>query len=54
MRTARILEGLAASKHAGGAPQDALVLRLITIQVSNFLHLLGCIPMLAYCAGNHC
>ncbi len=34
MRTARILEGLAASKHAGGAPQDALALRLITIQVS--------------------
>ena len=33
VRAARILEGLAASKHAGGAPQDALALRLITIQV---------------------
>ena len=33
VRTARVLEGLAASKHAGGAPQDALALRLVTIQV---------------------
>ena len=37
IRTARILEGLAASKHAGGVPQDALALRLITIQVSALL-----------------
>lgn len=33
VRTARVLEGLAVSKHAGGAPQDALALRLVTIQV---------------------
>ena len=39
VRAARILEGLAASKHAGGAPQDALALRLITIQVRPLLPL---------------
>lgn len=33
VRAARIVEGMAASKHAGGAPQDALALRLLTIQV---------------------
>ena len=32
VRCARILEGLAASKHAGGAPHDALALRLLTLQ----------------------
>ena len=45
MRTARILEGLAASKHAGGAPQDALALRLITIQVSAPSQGRGCIQL---------
>ncbi len=39
--TARVLEGLAVSKHAGGAPQDALALRLVTIQVC-FVHLWAC------------
>lgn len=32
VRCARILEGLAASKHAGGAPHHALALRLLTLQ----------------------
>lgn len=33
VRSARILEGLAATKQDGGAPQDALSIRLLTIQV---------------------
>lgn len=33
VRSARILESLAASKQAGGAPQDALSIRLLTVQV---------------------
>lgn len=33
MRSARILEGLAAQKQAGGAPQHALAMRLLIIQV---------------------
>lgn len=33
VRSARILESLAATKQAGGAPQDAFSIRLLTIQV---------------------
>ncbi|CAL8462240.1 g1771 [Coccomyxa elongata] len=33
VRSARILESLAATKQAGGAPQDALSIRLLTVQV---------------------
>ncbi len=36
VRCARILEGLAASKHAGGAPHHALPLRLLTLQACLF------------------
>lgn len=33
LRSARLLEGLAAGKQAGGAPQAALSLRLLAVQV---------------------